>query len=317
MIRTLSGSVAVALSLAMSAALAADRIYVTNEYEGTVSIIDANSYEVLDTVEVGRQPRGIGMSPDGKELYVALGRDDTIAVVDPVTGKVVRSLDGGEDPENFQVHANGDLYIANEEDAMASVLRPSSGDVITTVEVGIEPEGVAISPAGDLVIITSESTNMLHVIRTSDHELIENILVGSRPRSATFGASGRYAYATAEIGAEIVRVDLTTFEIDRRAKLKDPNSKPKDILEHAASGKLYVAGGRSNSIYVLDADTLQVEAEIPVGRRVWGLAFDKAGKRLFTTDGGSDTVSVIDVESNEVIKTINVGKGPWGVVVDA
>ncbi|MEO0973955.1 MAG: PQQ-dependent catabolism-associated beta-propeller protein [Pseudomonadota bacterium] len=293
------------------------RIYVTNEHDGTLSIIDATTYEVLDTTPVGEQPRGVGLSPDGKELYIALGRGDAIAVVDPSSGKVIRHLDGGEDPENFQVHANGDLYIANEEDAQASVLRPQSGEVIAVVEVGLEPEGVAISPDGELVIITSESTNMLHVIRTQDHELIENVLVGSRPRSATFSADGRYAYATAEIGSEIVRVDLESFEIDRRAKLKNPNSKPKDILEHAESGRLFVAGGRSNSIYVLDADTLQVLDEIPVGRRVWGLGFDKARERLFTTDGGSDTVSVIDVKSNKVLTTIKVGGGPWGVVVDA
>ena len=80
---------------------AGNRIYVTNEHEGSLSIIDATTYELVDTVKVGQQPRGIGMSPDGKEIYIALGRDDAIAVVDPASGKVLRNLDGGEDPENF------------------------------------------------------------------------------------------------------------------------------------------------------------------------------------------------------------------------
>ena len=55
---------------------------------------------------------------------------------------------------------------------------------------------------------------------------------------------------------------------------------------------------------------------IPVGKRVWGLAITKDGKRVFSTDGVSGTVSVIDTDKNEVIKTITVGKFPWGVVID-
>ena len=79
---------------------------------------------------------------------------------------------------------------------------------------------------------------------------------------------------------------------------------------------LYVAGGRSNAIKVLDADTLELIKKIPVGKRVWGLAMSKDGKRLFTTDGVSGTVSVIDTDNNEKIKVIEVGEFPWGVVVN-
>jgi YVTN family beta-propeller protein len=66
----------------------------------------------------------------------------------------------------------------------------------------------------------------------------------------------------------------------------------------------------------MDADTLEVIKGIPVGKRVWGLAITKDGRRVFSTDGVSSTVSVIDTTTNEVIKTIAVGKFPWGVVID-
>lgn len=48
------------------------RIYVTNENSGDLSVIDGSTLEVVVTVPLGKRPRGIHASPDGKTLYVAL-----------------------------------------------------------------------------------------------------------------------------------------------------------------------------------------------------------------------------------------------------
>ena len=48
----------------------ADRLYVTNEVSGDMSIVDSGTYQVLATVPLGKRPRGIHASPDGKTIYV-------------------------------------------------------------------------------------------------------------------------------------------------------------------------------------------------------------------------------------------------------
>src|SRR5262245_39748357 len=48
------------------------RIFVTNETTGDLSILDGATHEVLGTVPLGKRPRGIHASPDGKTIYVAL-----------------------------------------------------------------------------------------------------------------------------------------------------------------------------------------------------------------------------------------------------
>src|SRR5689334_13829872 len=48
------------------------RIYVTNENSGDLSVIDSATNEVIATVPLGKRPRGIHASPDGKAVYVAL-----------------------------------------------------------------------------------------------------------------------------------------------------------------------------------------------------------------------------------------------------
>src|SRR5689334_4175077 len=48
------------------------QIFVSNERAGTVTIIDGGDFKVIDTIAVGKRPRGIHTSPDGKKVYVAL-----------------------------------------------------------------------------------------------------------------------------------------------------------------------------------------------------------------------------------------------------
>lgn len=219
-------------------------------------------------------------------------------------------------PEAFAVHTNGNLYISNEEDAKASVFDPASGTLIAEIEVGIEPEGVALSPDGKRAIVTSESTNMLHVILIPEHTIETNILVGARPRAATFSADSKIAYATSEISGEVKKIDIAGGKVLAKTSLGDGKAKPKDVLVSRDGQRLFVAGGRANQVFVLDAHDLQLIKAIAVGKRVWGLALSRDGKLLYSTDGVDHQVSVIDTETNSVVATIAVGKFPWGVAID-
>jgi PQQ-dependent catabolism-associated beta-propeller protein len=293
----------------------AGRIFVTNEQGDSVSVINGADNTVIKTIPIGKRPRGIGISPDGGEVYVAVSGDNLIAVIDPESLEVTRTFASGDDPEAFAVHKNRNIYISNEEDAKASVFDPKTGALVAEIEVGIEPEGVAISADGHRVVVTSESTNMLHIIDVPEHTIARNILVGARPRAATFSADGKTVYATSEISGEVKKVDVATGEILGRMPLSDDKAKPKDVLLSNDGTRLFVAGGRANRIFVLDAEALTILKSVKVGKRVWGLALNADGTRLYTTDGVDHQVSVIDTSKLEVVATVPVGKFPWGIVV--
>lgn len=298
------------------AAAPTGRIFVTNEKGDSISVINGSTLDVEATIDIGERPRGIGLSPDGNELYIAVSEENKIKVVDPKSLKILREFEAGSDPETFAVHPNGNIYISNEDDAKATVFDPKTGAQLAEIKVGLEPEGVAISPDGKYVIVTSESTNMLHVIKAPENVIENNILVGARPRAATFNEASTIAYATAEISGEVVKVDMASAKVIKTGSTGDVKSKPKDVLLSKDEKLVYVAGGRANKVLVMDANSLEIIKGIPVGKRVWGLAMTKDGNRLFSTDGVSGTVSVIDTNKNEVIKTIEVGSFPWGVVVN-
>jgi YVTN family beta-propeller protein len=124
-------------------------VCVSNEKSGDISVLDATERKLVLTVPVGKRPRGIVASPDGKTLYVALsgtpisgppqldakgnpilhkGEDDDdnakradksadgIGVVDLVQGRFLRKIPAGSDPEQFALSADGTrLYVSNED----------------------------------------------------------------------------------------------------------------------------------------------------------------------------------------------------------
>lgn len=300
----------------VAGAAGSQRIFVTNEGSDDLTVIDGRTLEVEATIPIGKRPRDLEFSPDHSELYVAVSEEDAIAVVDPASLKVLRKFQAGSDPEAFAVHPNGNIYLSNEDAGLASAFDPKTGAKVAEVQVGLEPEGVAISPDGGMVVVTSESTNMLHFIKVPEHVIVKNVLVGARPRSAVYSADGRFLYASAEIAGEVDKISTESYELVARVRLDDDKAKPMEVMLTPDQKTLYVAGGRANEVLVVDAESMTITKKIPVGKRVWGLAMTRDGSRVFSTDGASDAISVIDTAKQEVIRQIPVGKLPWGVVVD-
>ena len=80
--------------------------------------------------------------------------------------------------------------------------------------------------------------------------------------------------------------------------------------------RLYSADVISNTVTVLDADSLQVIATVHVGNTPYCLALTADGARLFVTNQHAGTVSVIDTASLRVIQTLTKGLDyPEGILV--
>jgi YVTN family beta-propeller protein len=312
------------------------RIYVTNEISGDLSVIDSTSMDVVSTVPLGKRPRGIHSSPDGKTIYVALsgsppappGVDestlpppdkdaDGIGVFDVAKGKIVKMLKGGSDPENFDVSLDGKtIYVSNEDASGVSFIDIASGVITKTIKTGEEPEGVKLTPDGKLVYSTAEGDGTVSVIDPSAGTLLKTFKVGRRPRNVVFMPFAKRAYVNAENDGAIDLLDTEKNEMMQPIQLGTPGEiKPMGLALSLDASKLYVTSGRGHKVFVVDTATNQVGSSFEVGQRPWGLALSPDGKILFTANGPSNDVSVVDVGTQMVTKKVKCTGGPWGVLV--
>ncbi|HKG46427.1 MAG TPA: beta-propeller fold lactonase family protein [Pyrinomonadaceae bacterium] len=299
--------------------------FVTNERDGTITVIDTATDRVYSTIKVGGRLRGIRLNPERTRIWVAISyptnqseNEDTIAELD-LGGNIIARYESGTDPENFVIDNNATrLYIANEDAGTASITDVKANRVIATMPVGLEPEGAGMSPDGRWVYITSETSSSVSVIDTQSGEVVKQFLVGARPREVVFTADSSRAYVTAENGNVVSVVDTKDHTVMKTIELPrgegTAQSKPKGVVVSPDGKRVYVATGRGNSVAVIDGEQLTFTTLIPVdGRRPWGIALTPDGRKLYTANGLSNDVTVIDTSSNKVIATIKAGDGPWGI----
>jgi YVTN family beta-propeller protein len=324
-------------------------VYVTNEKGGDVSVIDGATREVVATIPVGKRPRGIRVSPDGKTLFVAVsgtpisappqldakgnpifkkGKDDDddddkkadksadgIAVVDIAQKKLLKKIQVGSDPEQLALSADGTrLFISNEDVGTASVVNIASGKVEHIIPVSREPEGVTTSPDGKFFYVTCETEGEIFAIDTANYKVISHFNVGGRPRSADFLPDGSRAFIPSESSGQLHIIDSVNHKLLKTIDLPK-GSRPMCVKAAADGKKVYFSTGRAGTVDVLDTGKQEVTNAIKVGTRPWGIAISSDGKLLYSANGPSDDVSVVDLNSEKEIARIKSPGSPWGVAV--
>lgn len=334
---TLVGSAGCTRSLA--ARVDDERVFVSNEDSGDISVLQASTGQLLYNVPVGKRPRGLRISPDQKLLFVALSGSpkggphvdestlpppdrsaDGIGVIDVARRRLQRVLPSGADPEAFDIVGER-LFVSNEDTAQASIVALRSGQVELSLPVGGEPEGVTARPDGGVVYVTSEADGELAVIDVALRRLVTRVKVGQRPRAVAFLADGSRAFVTNELSGSVSVVDSRQHRLEQTIVLPRPSGdapppRPMGIAVSPDGQRAYVTTGRGRSVVELELRGRSVVRTLPeVGARPWGIAVTGDGKQLYVANGPANEVAVIDTAAWRVTRRIPVGRGPWGAVI--
>ncbi len=346
----LLAALSVASSGGTAVAASSYQIMVSNERSNDITVISGADYSVVATIPVGKRPRGIHASPDGKLVYVAMsgtpiaappqldahgnpifkrGSDsddndsesdktaDGIGVIDVAARKLKGKIFAGSDPEEFALSRDGTrIYVSNEDTKSASVVNIAKGKVEHIIPVGQEPEGVAVTPDGKQFYVTCESGGDVYVIETSGYTIVGHFKVDPRPRTVAFLPSAGLAFVPSESVGLINVIDSKSFTPVKVITLPG-GARPMSVKLGNGDRFLYVSNGRAGSVSVIDVQSEEVVGEIKVGTRPWGMAVSPDGKYLFTANGPSDDISVVDLKTNQEIKRVKAGKSPWSLAVVA
>jgi YVTN family beta-propeller protein len=314
------------------------RAIVSNENDGTISVIDLRTRERTSTLAVGKRPRGLAVSRDHKTLYVALSgspkagpgvdedtlpppdrRADGIGVVDLEELTLTRVIPSGQDPESFSLVGDDLLVVSNEETSEASIVDVGARTIRARVPVGSEPEGVATSPDG-VVWITSEGDSAVTAIDPVHGTAIAKVSTGQRPRAIAFTPDGALGFVTSENDASVTVLDARARRAVGRIEIPREGSapigpRPMGIVVSREGARAFVSTGRGGSVAVIDVASRAVSRVISdVGARPWGIAVTPDGL-VVTANGSSDDISILDPEAGRVLHRIPAGGSPWGVVV--
>lgn len=133
--------------------LAGGELWVSNELEGSVSIVRTSDHKVQATLPLRppgmRQedvtPVGMALSPDGKTAYVALGRANHVAVVDVASRQVKAYVLAGKRAWGLGLSRDGKrLYVTNGLSDDMTIVDTETLKPTKTLKVGRVPHSVVV-----------------------------------------------------------------------------------------------------------------------------------------------------------------------------
>ena len=183
--------------------------YVTLVNDNAVAVISTATNTLIDTdpeadgvqhIPVGERPRGIAISPDGQEAYVANADDNTVSVIDTATKTVVATIAVGDEPQGVAFAPDGaTAYVTNIKDNTVSVIDTATRTQTTTIAVGRSPQSiaVAVTPNGPRAYVPNFKDDTVTVINLTTHTPLPDPLgVGEGPLGVAATADGRRVYVT-------------------------------------------------------------------------------------------------------------------------
>src|SRR5260370_10669974 len=201
-------------------------------------------------------PTGIAFSGDGKLAYVALSRNNTLAVIDAVERKVVKEVEVGMAPFDVVLGPGEQIFVSNRggrRPKSGDVTAPSSGsEVVTNAETG--------STASGTVSVANAKTFQVQEVAVG---LAPSALVLSPDKTLLLVANGHSDTVSLLNTATLARTDIAIpVWPGRRA-----GSQPIGAAFSPDAKRIYVACGGTNAIAVLTQTGAQwkMAGAIPTG----------------------------------------------------
>lgn len=294
------------------------RIYVANESDNSVSVIDADSYKVVGTIDTkNSSTHDLSLTRDGSRLFATNLASGRVSVIDTRLMETIASIDTGNRAHVVTLtNDNKQAWIANIGENNISIVDASTYRVLGTIPVGQGPTGLAFSHDGRFAYVSTQGEKAIKVIETASHQVIKSIPVGANPHFLIVDRQGR-VWGTNTGETTIYVIDPETNDI---AGTLDVGAKPQQIAFgfKGTKGPLaYVTVGGTDKVVVVYADpkNLKVLEEISVGSGPNGIWANLEGTRLFVGHDKGNDVRVIDTGTSSVIGTVPVGRKPIRVVV--
>lgn len=198
--------------------LADGRIVATTEGSGALVILaaDRKGFRTIATGQDGTHM--VAVSPDGRRAYTANMGSGSVSVLDLVSGRKLRDVAAGKEPEGIALTLDGaQLWVADRQSATVRVFDTATMAVRATLPTGRVPIRVAISPDGGTAVVSNYGDGTLSLFDTSGLTPRRTIVVSGQAAFAQvtilYGPDGTRLYA-AETGIDrIAEIDMDTGKV--------------------------------------------------------------------------------------------------------
>jgi len=245
-----------------------NKVYVGSWSTGTVTVLDADTLDAIETIPVGPNPTWVETA--GNRIHLIAYGTNTLVVIDPATDTVVRSQHLSRTVGAWGLAYNPNLgmtYVSSRDSKTITVLDSTYTErwvIATGLSTQCEPFEMDFNPV----------LNRLYTVCDVEGQLNDRVIVH---QSISEGL-----VTVAEVVVGSAGPDTPQGEDGRGG-----------IAVHPGTGSLFVSNAHNDTVSIIDGATYQVLDTVGVGNSPFGLAIDTQTQRVFVANRLSNDVSVI------------------------
>jgi len=268
----------------VAAAPDGSRLYVSNESDSTLDVVDARTLFVTNHIPLSGHPNNISISRDGRRVYVAIASGPgAVDVIDTVALERVKSV-------------------------------PIQGRVHNTY----------VTPDGRFVMAGSVAAKSLTVVdqQTETPSWVLNFDHGVRPMAFETNRDGSTKRVFVQLsdlsGFAVVdfaaRKEVQRIELPKLASAKpfvgESGSLSHGMAVSADNSRLVVDSSVNRALYVYSLPDLKLLGSVDVGLAPDWVTLTPDGKTAYVANAASNEVSAVDIVNLKEVARIPVGQVP-------
>ncbi|MCK8785012.1 YncE family protein [Roseomonas sp. NAR14] len=299
---------ALPLALPASPARADDLVYVLNSGEATISVLNAETRELVRRIPMLREPHHLVNTPDGSQIVIGDSAGNELLFLDATTGDF-RRRERISDPYHLAYSPDGKwLVIAAIKRDQIDIYDAATLQLVHRIDGVSQPSHLDYSPDSKTVYVTLQGQRGLVAVDIAEGRQLWTANVGPQPAGVLLW-NGRLFVGV--MGADYVAVvDPANGNVERRL----PTAKGSHtVFLSPDRRRLYATSRVDSRITVFNAETLVQEAQWRIPGGPDDITFARDG-RLWATLRWAQKVAVIDPQTG-LFETVAVGRSPHGILV--
>ncbi len=284
-------------------------VYSTNAQSLNVSRIFGLHPQIVGTLTVATAPRGLAYDPATSELFVPLGGNDSVAVINVTRDQLVGLIPTGIEPSLALYDPFDDLiYVDNHHSSTLSVIDPARNAVVATIPVGEGPTSLALDPVSHDLYVGCGHIDVVQVIDPAHRSILASIPVGQTPYGLVYApVDGGEIFVTNYRSNTLSVIDPGTNTVVGTYRV---GSGPTLMGVAPDGSELYIASFKNGTLIPFNLTSDTVGAPIPVGADPMGVLVDGPGGLLYVVNYGSSNLTAIAPGTGRPVGSIPVGSQP-------
>jgi YVTN family beta-propeller protein len=257
------------------------------------------------------------MTISGQRLYSGYASAGLVGVMDVNSGQSAGTVSGFGRTHGIAVVAGHNLGFASDSgDGTVGVFDLKSQQLLQKIPAGLDTDAIIYDEKLDLVYAANHDGKTATLIDAATQKVVANVPLGGEPEYPQADPATSIIYQNLEDTSELVVVDPRKQAVTQRYKLA-PCENPTGLALDASNHRLFIAC-RSKHLVVLNSDTGEIVATLPIGAGVDGAGYDPLLRRVYTANGiGSMTVIQQDsADKYRVLENAATHFGGHSLVID-